>query len=193
MATICITMLMLAFDRSLGHGAQRTTIAYFVPWSPGSLRAGFTVSQRIRGDCWTQSLVSGRPDAWRCEAGNEIYDPCFVGAGGPTKVACAQSPFSKTLVVMRLTKPIRRDAKLASTFLRPLGLPWGLRLTNGDTCVFVAGATDAVAGERLNYACGKSGWIFGQPDRSGELWVVHSANGPTNANVRTFRVASAIF
>lgn len=192
LAAVCLAVPAIVADSARASAAQRTAVTYFVPWSSGSLRSGFTVSQTIHGDCWTQSLVSGRPDAWRCEAGNDIYDPCFVGSI-PTKVACGESPFSKRVVVMRLAKPIRSGAKPVSTFLRPIGLPWGLRLTNGDTCAFVAGATDAVAGERLNYSCGKSGWIFGDPDRSGGQWVVHSANGPTSANVRTFRVASAIF
>ena len=58
------------------------------------------------------------------------------------------------------------------------GDAWGLRLTSGDTCVFVTGATDVVAGERLNYACAKDGWIIGAPDRSTVTWTAQSVEWP---------------
>src|SRR5580704_16113213 len=146
--------------------ATKTTGVVFQPWASGTLRSGFSVSSKSQGSCFTRSLVSDRADTWRCFEGDDILDPCFAGSAHSDTVACAESPFSKTVVLLSLKKPLNGGDNATTKWLQPKGMPWGLRLTNGDTCVFATGATDAVGDERLNYACAKTGWLIGTPDRS---------------------------
>ncbi len=189
MTTTCAIILALAMP---SQGASKTLVIVFSPWSAGSLRDGFTVTQKASGSCWTHSLVSDRGDAWRCFEGSDILDPCFGSASQTLIVACAQSPFSHRLVLLSLKKPLSDSQNATTRWLQPKGEPWGLRLTNGDTCVFATGATDVVAGERMNYACAKDGWIIGAPDRSTAQWTARSVDYP-NKRVTHVHVAAAVF
>lgn len=173
-------------------GASKTSVIVFSPWSANGLRDGFTVTQKAPGSCWTHSLATDRADAWRCFEGNDILDPCFAGKAHALTVACAQSPFSGRVVLLSLKKPLTDDQNATTRWLQPKGQPWGLRLANGDTCVFATGATDAVAGERLNYACAKDGWIIGAPDSSTAIWTARSVDYPKKHIMRV-SIATAIF
>lgn len=190
MTTTCAVILGLAIP---ALGASKTSVIVFSPWSASGLRDGFTVTQKASGSCWTHSLVSDRADAWRCFEGNDILDPCFARAPQTRVVACSESPFSHRLVLLSLKKPLTDDKNATTRWLQPKGEPWGLRLTNGDTCVFATGATDVVAGERMNYACRRTGWIIGAPDRSpAQWWTAHSVDYP-NKHITLVRIATAIF
>jgi hypothetical protein len=54
----------------------------------------------------------------------------------------------------------------------PAAPPWMLQLTNGTNCGFLTGATNVVAGQRLNYSCGDGSSLYGQPDRSAGQWTI---------------------
>ncbi len=190
-AGFAFSIAIVVLASSPAPAAARTTVVVFRPWAKGALAAGYTIAERITGSCWTNSLSSDRPDAWRCRHGDGIYDPCF----GPSKthvVACAVSPFSKSVVLLSLKSPLNVEDDPTAKMLQPSGEPWGLRLTSGDTCVFVAGATDAVDGQRLNYACLRSGWIIGQTDRSTATWTAHTVQWP-KTRVTSVQIAVAIF
>jgi hypothetical protein len=172
--------------------APKTTVVVFRPWANGGLRSGFVISERSQGSCFTRSLSTDRPDAWRCFEGNGILDPCFAQSPQSTAVACAESPFSKTVVLLSLKKPLSDGENPWTKMLQPKRMPWGLRLTSGDTCVFATGATDVVAGERMNYACRKTGWIIGAPDSSTAIWTARSVNWP-DKHIAHVRIAAAAF
>jgi hypothetical protein len=190
-ATNTTCAIILAFAMPV-LGASKTSVIVFSPWSASTLRDGFTITQKASGSCWTHSLVSGRGDAWRCFEGSDILDPCFAGAPQALIVACAQSPFSHRLVLLSLKKPLSDSQNATTRRLEPKGEPWGLRLTNGDTCVFATGATDVVAGERMNYACARDGWIIGAPDRSTAVWTARSVDYP-NKDITRVSIATAVF
>lgn len=190
LATVCTIALSPTVS---AKAATKTGIILFSPWSPSGVRQGFVVSGKVKGSCWTHSLASDRSDAWRCMAGNDIYDPCFSGSPHEGTVACAEGPFSKNVVLMTLTKALADNVMLTGELggLRLRGAPWGLRLVSGDTCVFAQGATDAVAGVRLNYACARTGWILGLPDRSAAIWKARSVAWPHD-HVTQVGIAAAV-
>ena len=174
-----------------------TNVVLVSPWSNGILRHDLTVSEKATGSCWSRSLVTDRPNAWRCMAGNDIYDPCFSESASSKTVACMKGPFSKDVALMRVTKPLpqTRDPVDTTSELRGLrlrGEPWGLRLSDGETCVFVTGATDVVAGMRLNYAC-TNGWGIGLPNRSTAIWEVSYIVSLQNRTLHKKNIATAVF
>jgi len=191
LAALCALTIALAIPAS---AATQTTVVIFNPWSSSGLRHGFMVSGNVKGSCGMHSLASERPDAWRCIAGDDMYDPCFVRSSDERTLACAESPFSKRVTLMTVTKALADKLKLTGEIwgLRLRGAPWGLHLVSGDTCVFAQGATDAVAGERLNYACRKTGWIIGVPVRSAPIWTARTADWP-NKHVTKVSIAMAVF
>jgi hypothetical protein len=149
-----------------------TDVRVLVPFRPGAVAPGLTVSERGSGSCWTASPASaGRPDAWRCLAGNRFYDPCFAGfAGSDQVVACASSPWSSDVVMLTLSGPLPGDVSRPPS--PPGGPPWALELTTGERCTMLTGATWGVAGMRVNYGCPGDVAIVGDIDRSAAMWKV---------------------
>lgn len=170
-----------------------TVVTVYRPWSSDTLRHGFTVEHSLTGSCWTQSLTVDRPDAWRCAVQNDLWDPCFAPAPKPRVLACADSPFNKRVMLLTLKKPLPADHDPTTDWLQPKGEPWGLRLTDGDTCDFQAGATDAVNGERMNYECTGKGWIVGFPDRSKSIWIAKKILWPNKSRIIRVGIATAVF
>jgi hypothetical protein len=188
----CLSLAVAAMLSTPAPGAAGTTVVVFRPWANGALMSGFTVLRKASGYCFTHSLATDRPDAWRCFEGNDILDPCFARSAHSFKAACAQTPFSRAVVLLSLSKPLSDSNYPVTKWLQPKAMPWGLRLASGDSCVFVTGATDVVDGDRLNYVCRKTGWIIGAPDRSTATWTARSAAWP-NKHVTIVRIATAIF
>lgn len=172
--------------------ATKTRVEVFSPWSGGTLRAGYTVVRKAKGGpCWENSLSTDRPDAWRCFIGNDIYDPCFSGTSR-SDVACLDDAFAHRVFLLHLSKPLVAEKNPTTQMLQPSGQPWALRLSNGDQCGFMTGATTVLNGDRMNYGCKSGNTIFGFPNRSSALWTAKSVPWPKHT-VTNVGVAVAIF
>ncbi len=147
----------------------RTEVRVFVPFGPGGLSTELAPERDVEGSCDGPSLAStGRPDAWRCMSGNDILDPCFLQMmGDGTVVACLESPWN--LSVTRLTAASPLPMSDITLDVRS-ALPWAMELANGKQCTALTGATFGLVGLRANYGCAGGGLIFGEPDRSGDVW-----------------------
>lgn len=121
----------------------------------------FTVNNRSDNNskletvnCWVNSLSSVRPDAFRCMGNNYIYDPCFTD-NNENIVSCPNNPAdSKTLFYAVFDKS--EDTILENRYLKPNtanNYPWYIKLYDGSECSFYTGATDLVAGMRVDYGC----------------------------------------
>ncbi len=188
--TACV-LALIATAPSMA--ASKTVVTFFSPWTTaGNLKYDFHVVETVSGNCWTDSLSTSRGDAYRCMAGNSIYDPCFAPAKHPHAVACSNDPFAKRIVLFKLTKPLPSAPTPMTQWLQPHNQPWGLLLTNGEKCAFETGATDAVHDERLNYQCKDPRWIIGLPDHSTPLWTAQSVNWP-NKRITHVSIAQVVF
>jgi hypothetical protein len=95
----------LAFAFAVSGVAQ--AIPNAVTTASGKPLPGYSIASHIRGYCWTSSNISTNPAAWRCMAGNDIYDPCFAPTRTTHVVYCMTGPSSKKLYAMTLTKPLQ--------------------------------------------------------------------------------------
>jgi hypothetical protein len=146
----------------------RTRVVYWSPFSDTgtALRPGLIATPKYGGDCWTGSFVVHA--AYRCAAGDYIYDPCFDDAAYEDTVVCARDPFSTHVI------RLRTDLMNGSYSARK-GTVWALRLASGLRCSFLAGgASNAdAAGRRLNYVCYDSrAVLWGNPIRRGSTWHI---------------------
>lgn len=150
-----------------------TQVRVFTPFNSSGLVIGLAVTSKVSGSCFASSVATPqRPDAWRCNAGNAIYDPCFQNLLGDQKeLACARDPFSADVVLLTLTKALpQNEHKAEPNYLK--GMPWAIELANGQKCVLFTGATAPVAGMRINYGCPDGGQVVGPVDRTLPLWRV---------------------
>jgi hypothetical protein len=171
---------------AIALAAPSTKVAMFAPFGSGGLNASYKVTSKVHGACWTGSIASQRPDAWRCMVANSIYDPCFSNAA-LSSVACASDAFAKNVVLIVLDKPI-------PTQERNKGKPsaWALLLDNGARCYMATGATGEVAGMRLNYECSSGGWVLGTPDQAKKPWQVFYSAKSDGTHYKRISVRQAI-
>ena len=148
----------------------------------------------LDGSCWTTSIGSSRQDGYRCSAGHEIYDPCFVvDPGKPqTRVLCMNSPFDRDAVELKIPDLPEADASDVGGTPED-GNPWALVLESGQRCESTGGgATSAVNGQRLNYVCGKDLALYGEPDRTTATWTIYGRHGD-ETQLKRVPIAHAYF
>jgi hypothetical protein len=149
--------------------SAQTEIAVYAPWGSGGKLTGVTATKTQEGNCFAGSIAaSGRADAWRCSVGDEIMDPCFADPGGH-QVACPAFPDLTSVATIHLGRSL--DPGLANHD-NPAAAPWMLQIAGPVSCAFLTGATNVVAGHRLNYACSDGSSLFGTPDRTSAQWTI---------------------
>ena len=125
------------------------------------------------GKCWTGSIAVWREDAWRCDVGNAIYDPCFSTDEG---VVCGANPNAATdSFLLLLTEPLPAPEVPQDT----TGHAWQVELADGTVCEYATGATGGVGDERINYFCpspdpGQAVVILGNL-LEGSVWLARRA------------------
>ncbi|HZT90752.1 MAG TPA: hypothetical protein VFA05_01805 [Gaiellaceae bacterium] len=189
---LALVAALVAIAPAAGAARRATTKHVFAAFEAGALARGLHVVKEVRGSCWTGSEATDRSDSWRCMSGNFIYDPCFSSAtpGTTSHVICASSPFVRGVVELVLTK--RLPYAYGNAHHRATAsAPWAVRLTNGVACVALQGATGAIAGMRIGYACSNKGVLVGNPRRSTPTWRIFFAKSFAASNVRLVPVAEA--
>src|SRR6266404_6004163 len=148
-------------DRPTLQGRIATTIHLYAPFNGGGMAAGVQIARTASGYCWIGSLADVRGDAFRCFVGNYIHDPCFANQiGFAHYVLCPlYSPGAQVLRI-NLTKKLPSNLGSGDPTRYP---PWAVRTSNGEWCTIITGATDAVAGLRINYGCSGGGILLGRP------------------------------
>ena len=131
------------------------------------LKAGYTISRRVRGTCWTTSTF--QRGAYRCMAHNFIHDPCWRlhTAARVRAVVCVTKPWQRHVVRIRIGRLPAAEPGHARI--------WGLSMRLGWRCVGSSGAHSVFHGRAVNYYCGGRWVLLGKPDRSKPLWRMHTA------------------
>jgi hypothetical protein len=164
--------------------ATRTTVHIYAPYSAEG-KLIIPVSKASAGSCFTGSIISQRPDAWRCMEGNELQDPCFAAALNSHSVVCPENgPWSGKVIRITLAQGLPSSG---ANILRdnnpnksPLTDPaWAIELAGGDHCIFLAGTSSVVAGLRENYDCTGGLSLFGNESRMTEPWTIFGRHGST--------------
>ncbi len=113
----------------------------------GSPASGYrTTKTASHAGCEPGSEAIGR--AYRCFAGNFVYDPCWAERAGAPRVLCLPFPWSVTDIRLDVGAPL--SAIPAATGPSE---PWGLELADGQRCVLLQGAHSLFGGRVIDYYC----------------------------------------
>ncbi len=85
--------------------------------------------------------------AYRCFAGNELYDPCWAERAPTPSVLCLAQPWSVTDIRLEVDAPLSAIPPTAPSE------PWGLELANGQRCELAQGAHSLFDGRVIDYYC----------------------------------------
>jgi hypothetical protein len=88
--------------------------------------------------------------AYRCFAGNTVYDPCWAERAATPSVLCLPYPWSVTDVRLEVDAPLTPIATIPAATPNE---PWGLELANGQRCELFQGAHTLFDGRVIDYFC----------------------------------------
>jgi hypothetical protein len=161
----------------------------------GTLEAGYTVAHHYSGArCQRGSAMTGT--AYRCftPQSSGVYDPCWVTQSS-SYVVCLGRPWKHGVVQLHVT-----GGYDDSDPFHHHGTPWGVRLTDGNHCLFEPGSVNSIGGRSLRYYCNHHVVLAGSFDRSHQQWRIRSYRNTTpHATDATYhyegraRVATAWF
>jgi hypothetical protein len=189
LALAAIAGLMATASSGAAAPAPPTKLTVYRPYLHGDVAPRLTVVRTAKGECFTGSLADPRRDAWRCDIGNEVADPCFSDRAVLSWVLCPEDgPFGTNVVRLALSKALPRG--LANKELPGQGYPWAVKLADGKLCTFLTGATYIYHGRRVNYGCDRRMFLAGTPNRSTATWTITLGTG-VRSHPRTVPIAVA--
>ena len=137
----------------------------------GAPAGGFRVaSTAASATCEPGSEAIGQ--AYRCFAGNSIYDPCWAEKAATPTVLCLPYPWAHGDVKLLVREPL---GAIPSQGRGPgLAEPWGLELASGQRCVLAQGAHSMFAGRVIDYYCSTRLWLLRGLTESRPEWQASS-------------------
>lgn len=169
-------------------GAAKTEVITYQPH-----RDSATQYKTIGGDCWENSPMVNRVDAYRCNSENQISDPCFVLPNEKLLICGVDIATGKGGFLLQPTKEPPTGALWSNNIP---GWAMQVQLASGEICSFTGGATLDIKGGRLNYLCGNkastvsmSTVIYGDLT-VGNVWKANVANLELDATTKEWRTIS---
>jgi hypothetical protein len=138
----------------------------------GTPVSGFRTTQTVAGaNCEAGSEAIGL--AYRCFAGNFVYDPCWAERAATPTVLCLPVPWSVTDVRLQVSAPLSAIPAEPGTTSEP----WGLELASGQRCVMVQGAHSVFKGRVIDYYCNSGLSLLRGLTTSSAVWTAASVTG----------------
>jgi hypothetical protein len=137
----------------------------------GSPVRGFRTTQTVAGaSCEPGSEAIGQ--AYRCVAGNSLYDPCWAARAAAPTVLCLPFPWSVTDIRLEVSAPLGAIPAEPGT-----NEPWGVELATGQRCVLLQGAHSVFAGRVIDYYCNARLSLLRGLTRTAPVWRAASVTG----------------
>ena len=161
-------LYLFLFSCSFGIVAKDTLLKLYRPYGDVENQAPLQVKNTFRGECYLQSRLIVREDAWRCIANGKTYDPCFVKSGpNRTTALCPQSPWIGNSVQIRVKQPFDNEQNKTLDMSRTY--PWAIELTNGEYCQALDSG-EIYDQMPVRYKCGKKNYLVGHLQRCKTVW-----------------------
>lgn len=148
--------------------AHDTVLKLYRPYGDATEQAIPIVKSSLYGECFAQSQLIVREDAWRCISGENTYDPCFVKPGPDrTEALCPESPWVGDSVQIRVKSPLNNEQN--KTLDMSLSYPWAIELANGEHCQAIQSGMmyDQMP---VRYKCAHMNYLLGHLQRCATQW-----------------------
>jgi hypothetical protein len=107
--------------------------------------------------------------AYRCVAGNFLYDPCWAERADTPTVLCLPFPWSVTVIRLDVDAPLTAIPAATGT-----SEPWGLELAGGQRCVLLQGAHSLFGDRVIDYYCNSRLSLLRGLTRGAAVWSAAS-------------------
>jgi hypothetical protein len=161
---LCVLLCLSSFVVA----ANDTVLKLYRPYGDITDQVIPLVKNTLSGECFSQSQLIVREDAWRCMADGKTYDPCFVKSGpNRTEALCPQSPWVEDSVQIMVKAPLNNEQNKLLDMSRTY--PWAIELANGEHCQAINSGT--VYDEMpVRYECTKNNYLLGHLQRCKTQW-----------------------
>lgn len=127
-------------------------------------------------ECWIGSVSTNRSDAFRCSSDNSILDPCFedpILLPPDSVITCPSDPTDKN--PLQFKAEIDRKHANDGAKNQESNCPWFIIMDDGSLCFARTGASEIIAGRRVDYSCKDGGKITGLSlpvaQKDGKLYI----------------------
>jgi hypothetical protein len=169
-----------------GAAAEQTQRVNVSPvTSAGAAVRGYRVTSHAAGaSCEPGSEAIGQ--AYRCFAGNGVYDPCWAEKAATPTVLCVADPWLHTAAELKVSSPLSAiPSESGASTGQPstgqpgtgqswAGEPWGVQLTSGQRCLLAQGAHNSFHGQVIDYYCTSSLSLLRGLDHAPATWTARS-------------------
>ncbi|KTD23538.1 Uncharacterised protein [Legionella lansingensis] len=183
-----LVIAVFAVVVSFNLWANDTELKLYRPFGETTQQAPVVIQKEVAGQCWQQSQLLKREDAWRCTAEGKTHDPCFVRKFGSNKEAiCPQSPWTGDSIKINLISAVDNNQNVELNMAE--AYPWAMELTTGEKCQAIdeGGTYDGLP---IHYQCDSQTVLLGQLQRCKTEWSILQKNP---RGVSTVMVARAWF
>jgi hypothetical protein len=151
-----------------GTSLRTRTVQVSPVTSSGAAVAGYrTIATAANASCEPGSEAIGQ--AYRCFAGNTVYDPCWAQKAAVPTVLCVADPWSAAVVKLTVSSSLSPIPAEGGTVE-----PWAVQLGGGQRCVMVQGAHGAFRGHVIDYFCGQGLFLLRGLSTSSQPWTARS-------------------
>lgn len=151
--------------------APRTQQVHVSPVTAAGARVpGYRVTSRAaHAQCSAGSEAIGQ--AYRCFAGNAVYDPCWAEMTASPTVLCVADPWLHTAAELQVNSPLGAIPAVGGG---GPGEPWGVQLAGGQRCALAQGAHSTFDGKVVDYYCMPGLSLLRGLDRGSATWTARS-------------------
>jgi hypothetical protein len=175
LSVVSVAVTMLAACSSAAPRPAALTATRQIHVSPvgpdGRPVSGYRTTQTVaNASCEAGSEAIGR--AYRCFAGNSLYDPCWAERAAAPTVLCLPFPWSVTDIRLEVGAPLSAIPAEPGT-----SEPWGVELATGQRCVLLQGAHSLFAGRVIDYYCNAGLSLLRGLTQTAPVWRAASVTG----------------
>lgn len=162
-----VLLVLLSFSTLLASAGD-TVLKLYRPFGEVIEQIAPVVKNKLTGECYTQSKLIVREDAWRCQADGAVYDPCFVKQGGKSnEVVCPQSPWVSDSIKIEISMPLNNENHIPLDMSR--AFPWAIELANGEHCQAIE-TNEIYDAMPVRYRCSNQNVLIGYLQRCKTVW-----------------------
>lgn len=151
------------------------------------------MSEISTGTCSQYSQRDHRSDAWQCQVGERVLDPCFIKIYvKPTQAICPVSPWQTQAVTVDIrAQQLPQNNHHQENLDMSTDDPWAIDLMDGTHCMMVSDSNLSAQGQPVKYSCDNQGFLLGHIQRCELIWKMLFLPSYQSDVLNTVEIATA--
>jgi hypothetical protein len=172
-----------------------TDARFYRPFEePVADQAKLVLTKILPGECRQHSMLDKRSDAWQCQSGTQVFDPCFIkNYVEPDMALCVLAPWDSNSVVINLKSqalPPRNNTN-NDTLDMSTDDPWAITLMDGTQCIKTSNLGLSIDDQPIKYTCNNHAFLLGYIQRCELIWKMLYLSSRTSHSFKMVEIKMA--